>query len=143
MKKFKFKLQKILALRESEEDLARQSLVLAEQNLLNATEMLKQLLQQYEASDSQTLVLASDYLAHSNYILRLQTQMNRSKEEIARLTKVVDEKAGELMVASQHAEVLRKIKEKRFISYNKLIEDIEAKILDEVSVQRFIRSQIK
>lgn len=144
MKKFKFRLQVVLDMRENE----------LEQRQMEAAKILA-VLKQQEAKlnniiDSQTLnneeldaLYNSESLdiqqieAHRDYGIKLSTDIKNQERVIANTKAILARKQNEVREAHKKAEILRKLKEKQEEEYYKEFLKQEVKEIDDITSARF------
>lgn len=144
MKKFKFRLQVVLDMRENE----------LEQRQMEAAKILA-VLKQQEAKlnniiDSQTLnneeldaLYNSESLdiqqieAHRDYGIKLSTDIKNQERVIANTKAILERKQNEVREAHKKAEILRKLKEKQEEEYYKEFLKQEVKEIDDITSARF------
>ena len=134
MKKFKFSLEKVLSLREFEEnqaqiELAKAISVVTElNNKLNfiANERVKH-------NDARSNSTDLSYLMSiENYIEGLDYQKEILLEELAQAELILEEKRQIMIEAMKKRKALEKLKEKQLQEYKKEILKEEEKVLDEI-----------
>lgn len=138
MKKFKFKLERILKYRESIKDEKKRVLTLKNQKLFNAEERLKNL--QYEAENNgikEGVVNINYLILTGQYGEYLYLEIEKQKEEIEKIKLEVEEARKEYLEASKEAKSLEILKEKQETEYKKNLLKEEEKENDNTMVQRF------
>lgn len=145
MKKFQFRLEKVLDLRKVNEEKAQQKLVDAhklkvakERNLDAAntaagvqTEQFRELL-----SSGTT---AGDALQYHRYGMQLQRKVRESAMEVQRAEEVVTDRRRELTEASRQKKTLETLREHRREEYQLESARVEQTALDEEAGQRLYR----
>jgi flagellar FliJ protein len=136
MKRFAFKLQKLLELREFKErqaelDLARitGTCVLLD-NRLKAIAASKARVYKGRFTSGRTL---SDLFADEFYLVRLDSEKNRTLEERAKAELARLESQKKYLEASRDKKVLDKLREKRVHEYRKAAELEGVKIIDDIA----------
>ena len=144
MKKFKFRLQVVLDMRENE----------LEQRQMEAAKILAALRQQdaklHNIIKSQTLnskeldsLFNAESLdiqqieAHRDYGLKLETDIKNQERVITNTKMILEKKQEEVREAHKKAEILRKLKEKQEDEYYKEILRLEVKEIDDITSARF------
>ena len=144
MKKFKFRLQVVLDMRENE----------LEQRPMEAAKILAALRQQEaklnDIINSQTLnskemdaLFGAESLdiqqieAHRDYGLKLATDIKNQERVIANTKMILEKKQEEVREAHKKAEILRKLKEKQEEEYYKEFLRLEVKEIDDITSARF------
>jgi flagellar FliJ protein len=134
MKKFVFSLQKVLELREYEEDKAKLELGKA----VAEVERLKRLLEENarnRVAANQSRKDTTDIsllLSIENYIIGLDAKKENLLEELTMAQMVFEEKRDLYTKAMQDREVLSKLKEKQLSEYKKEVLKEEENALDDI-----------
>ena len=134
MKKFVFSLQKVLELREYEEDKAKLELGKA----VAEVERLKRLLEENarnRIAANQSRKDTNDIsvlLSIENYIIGLDSKREKLLEELTMAQMVFEEKRDLYTKAMQDREVLSKLKEKQLSEYKKEVLKEEENALDDI-----------
>lgn len=138
MKKFSFRLQNVLELREREEEEKERLLGEATARLLKAKGVLAMLEAKREenqsVSDDESMVYMSGL-----YLARLLHEIERTLELVMQCEGEVHAAREEYIRAHRAAEGLRKLKQKKLDEYNKALDAHEEKFLDEISTLRYSR----
>ena len=144
MKKFKFRLQVVLDMRENE----------LEQRQMEAAKILAALRQQEkklnDIINSQAVnnkemdaLFNSESLdiqqieAHRDYGLKLTTDIKNQERVITNTKAILEKKQEEVREAHKKAEILRKLKEKQEEEYYKEFLRLEVKEIDDITSARF------
>ena len=144
LKKFKFRLQVVLDMRENE----------LEQRQMEASKIILALKQQEQKLESifQTQIQNNDNLerlytldaldiqqveAHRQYGLKLIVDAKNQERIIANTKALLARKQAEVLEAHKKVEVLRKLKEKQEKQYYKEFLDSEVKEIDDITSARF------
>jgi flagellar FliJ protein len=134
MKKFVFSLQKVLELREYEEDKAKLELGKA----VAEVERLKRLLEEnarnrvaanQSRKDTTDVIILMNI---ENYIIGLDAKKEKLLEELTMAQMVFEEKRDLYTRAMQDREVLSKLKEKQLSEYKKEVLKEEENALDDI-----------
>ena len=134
MKKFVFSLQKVLELREYEEDKAKLELGKA----VAEVERIKRLLEENarnRIAANQSRKDTNDIsvlLSIENYIIGLDSKREKLLEELTMAQMVFEEKRDLYTKAMQDREVLSKLKEKQLSEYKKEVLKEEENALDDI-----------
>lgn len=138
MKKFSFRLQNVLELREREEEDKERLLGEATARLLKAKGTLAVLEGKREhnqpGSDDESMV----YMA-GIYLARLLQEIEQATGHVLQCEIEVQAARDEYIRAHRAAEGLRKLKQKKLDEYNKALDAHEEKFLDEISTLRYSR----
>lgn len=139
MKKFKFKLQKVLEFRESLKEEKKKELMLKNQELQQAETRLEGLYQAQIDNDIGaigTSVTAAEFSLLENYGNRLREEISKQIEVVSASKEQVQKALAEYVEAAKDFEALDKLKEKKEAAFMEHYHKEEAKFLDELSVQR-------
>ncbi len=141
MKKFSFGLQKVLNLREFDENQAKEELgrVISIANKLNAE--LEEIAQERVAArrSSGTIFNASEFIAIENYVNRLDLRKEEVIEELAKTELLIVEKRTLFATAMKNRKVISKLKEKQMKDWKKKVQKEEELFIDDVANSKFLR----
>lgn len=131
---YRFRLERVRALRERREDEAKMELAGAmmrrsqcHEELMGAAERI------IAARLSQLTASATDLLAHQAYLERMEEAHRLLTEELARHDREVAGRRATLTARSQERQALEKLKEKGLEAHNREIARIEQITLDEIA----------
>jgi len=137
MKRFTFKLQKILKLREFREEECKIELGLAISNLnMIENEIKETAVKRYNAA-SRRFADLNEIGVWENYILRLDQEKEHLMERAAKAEIIVEEKRAQYLEASKDLKALEKLKEKREKEYRKEAADYQMKEIDDLTAARY------
>jgi flagellar FliJ protein len=142
---FRFRLERVRALRERAEDEAKEAFAGAmmdrarsEQDVEDAAKRIvdarQSQLQAVEAPSS-----AADLMARQAYLERTERLHQASQADLHRREQVVEERRGELTEAARGRQALERLKESRRQEFVREQERIEAANLDEIALNGFRR----
>lgn len=152
MKKFNFRLQKVLEVRKLKEDQRARELAALKQELIKAQSLLELLRQE---NIRITAYLQSHHLVvgskldmgqlHNccNYMDGLKSKMASQVKEIKDCVAKVERKRIELIEASKEKKVMEKLKDQKYEEFLKDVEIWERNILDEVGTLGFNQKTVK
>lgn len=134
MKKFKFSLEKVLSLREFEENQAQIELAKAISVVTELNNKLKFIAnERVKNNDARSNSTDLSYLMSiENYIEGLDYQKEILLEELAQSELILEEKRQIMIEAMKKSKALEKLKEKQLQEYKKEILKEEEKVLDEI-----------
>jgi flagellar FliJ protein len=138
MKRFRFRLQRVLDVRERMRDEARQELVVKNA----ARDEAQRVLAELEQSALQSTVKeggtysASDLLMLGDYHARLKREIAYQEEVVARAEAEAEEARAKYVAASQDAKSIEMLKQKRLVEYRDEALKQEGADIDELTVQR-------
>ena len=141
MKKFKFSLEKVLSLREFEQNQAQIELGKAQSVVNEINEQLKFIASEIVKSNESRANSAdlNFLLSVENYVNGLNYKKELLLEELAKAQLVLEEKRAIVVEAIKKRKSLEKLKEKQFEEYKKQYNLEEEKILDEISTSKFCK----
>jgi len=139
-KKFKFRLQKVLELREQERENRKKELMLKNKAVKEVEQKIEGLRGKLLSSERrQGEIRAQDLQMIADYEARLKSEIDASLQALERLVAEAD-KAKEIYLESvKDHEVLKTLKTRRQEEYRAEVERIEFQVLDELAVQRYGR----
>ena len=139
MKKFKFSLEKVLSLREFEQNQAQIELGKAQSVVNDLNNQIKFI--------ALEIVKSNEFRANStdlNFLLSIENYVNGLNykkeillEELAKAQLVLEEKRAIVVEAIKKRKSLEKLKEKQLEEYKKQYNLEEEKVLDEISTSKF------
>lgn len=134
MKKFKFSLEKVLSLREFEENQAQIELAKAISVVTELNNKLKFIAKErVKNNDARSNSTDLSYLMSiENYIEGLDYQKEILLEELTQAELILEEKRQIMIEAMKKRKALEKLKEKQLQEYKKEILKEEEKVLDEI-----------
>jgi flagellar FliJ protein len=142
---FRFRLERVRALRERAEDEAKEAFagammdrVRSEQEMENAAQRVAQ------ARDAQidataVPMSATDLMARQAYLERSERAHQASQDDLHRRDQVLEERREELTEAARDRQALERLKENRRIEFVREQARIEAADLDEIALNGFRR----
>lgn len=142
---FRFRLERVRALRERAEDEAKEAFagamierVRSEQEMDDAA---KRVTQAREAQLDATAapISATDLMARQAYLERSERAHQASRDDLNRRDQVVEERREELTEAARDRQALERLKENRRIEFVREQARIEAADLDEIALNGFRR----
>ena len=148
MKKFRFRLEPLLRLREQREDQKKRVVA---QYQLRINEMQRQALEMAERIKEEGEYLRDQHrrgtvdlhwLRHYySFVTHTQRAIARRIDEVLGLQKELTTARQELMEATRQKKVLEKLKEKQKLRYLKHLEKREVHRLDEIGTSAFLRAR--
>ena len=145
MKKYKFRLQKVLDFRMSLKDERKRELLAANQRLHEAEAELDRVrreLLKFGLSEGQTMSV-EDLTLRSAYTERMRNAVAEQIEVVAMRQAEAAEAIQRYIEAAKDANALDTLKNRRFQEYMERIQKEEEKVLDESAVQRAGRALIR
>jgi flagellar FliJ protein len=141
-------LERVRALRERKEDLARQALAEAivqrsdSQSRLHTLEahLERVRAEQRLAGGVQTSISAAELLARQNFVEHVETQRLQGVCELERHDSEVADRNATLSHAAREHEMLERLKERHRAEHHRELQRRESDALDEIAIERFRRS---
>lgn len=144
---FRFRLERVRALRERTEDLAKQDLALALGRLADSEERLRSVGQRLaQARDDHSSAVRSrtfsgaDLLAGQAFLERVEEQRSEGVQELHRSESEVADRDAALSVAAQEHQMLERLKRRHEQEHVRELQRVESATLDEIAIDRFRRS---
>ena len=142
MKKFKFRLEKVLEYRETIKDEKQRDLIIRNTELSEAQDKLKEFENSYFANTIQGGSMAmSEYELQTRYSQRLVKMIAAQKEAIIEVEKLVEEAREAYLQASLDAESLVTLRENKQVEFDEKVRKAEEAMLEELAVQQGNRSR--
>ncbi len=139
MKRFQFPLQKVLDLREFEEDQARIELGKA----IAESERIRRQLENLAEEKARTVAGASDekdvrqLIVREHYLIRLDANRDELLAELLEADALVENRRAVFAEAMKNRKVLSKLKDRRFGEYRKDVQTAEDTAVDDLSSARY------
>jgi flagellar FliJ protein len=150
MKKFRFRLQKVMEYKEEIEKQRKLDLSKAKQRLYDEEEKLKRLQYQDSAYRKQIQekgkaerIDPREMDLYYQYLKALHVQMKHQNGCIIEAKEVMEEKRKILLEATKERKILEKLKEKKHVEYNSDTARRERFVLDDVTSTAFARRRIE
>lgn len=143
MKKFRYRLQKVLQVREKLKSEAQRELLARNAELSAETTQKEALLQAYLANRIQegAVITHGELITSSGYAARLQDEMAHADLRIQKATEAVAEATAKFIEASKNEKVLSTHKEKKVAEYREEVFKEDERFLDELATQRAARKR--
>lgn len=131
---YRFRLERVRALRERREEQAKQEFAVAFQARQRCLDELARIAGQIEsARQAQLDATADDLGAHQSYLERLERAHELAFDDLARQEAELTERRIALTKASQELEALERLKEKGLDDHNREAARVEQNVLDEIA----------
>jgi flagellar export protein FliJ len=145
---FRFRLERVRALRERREDLAREALAHAIHARSDSQQQLSTIEAhleharglQRQASAPAATVSAAELAAQQAFVERIETQRLAGARELARHDDIVADRGAQLGEAAREHEMLERLKERHRVEHVRTLQRVEGNTLDEIAMDRFRRS---
>jgi flagellar protein FliJ len=137
MKRFNFRLEKVMQLRKFKEDECKLALGQAI-SILNIIENdIKMTAVKRHNATEQRFNAGQDMASWDNYILRLEQEAEKLAEQAAQAELVVEEKRALYIEAQKDLKAIEKLKEKRKKEYRKEMMDLQMTEIDDMTAARY------
>lgn len=138
MKKFRFRLERVLNFRGVERDERKRVLIEAQGALRQSEQLLDYLESERVKSElnEQGTLPVEQYMLAGMYKERLKTQIHELRTVIQKQEEVVQSAMVAYIEASKGVRTLQTLKDKRQREYNERVAQAEASFLDEIATQR-------
>lgn len=147
MKKFSFKLETVLNVKERKEEqlkhelLKLQALKALEEQLLAEVKEKRAYITRQKSDENKRGTDIQSLIHFEQYIGSLLKKIDDTQKNIKVLEKKADIKREEVVEASREKKVFEKLKEKQFGEFQKAVIQNEQKVLDEMAVSKFNRKE--
>lgn len=145
MKKFQFKFETVLKVKESIEEKLKKELLKLHKLQYEQYQILEKIKEEKkQISHDITKQLNTDIqslIFFEQYLNLLRKQIDETMKKIQDLQKQIDTKRDEYINASKEKKTFERLKENYLNEYNKLIISNEQKILDEIAINKFNRKE--
>lgn len=147
---FRFRLERVRAVRERKENVAKQELARAighrarsEDRLRTAEAHVEHAQnQQRSVSDGAATVSATELIAGQAYLERVEAQRAESARDLRQRDAEVAERDAKLVTAASEHEMLNRLRERHLGEHTRELDRKERGSLDEIATQRFGRSTV-
>ncbi len=139
MKRFKFRLQRVLDVRAQIRDEARQELVRRNNERDHELSILAYLEQEYlnNALVDGGTYSATDLLAKGVYSERLEKAIEHQQVVVQEAIAKAEEALDAYIEASKEAKAIEMLREKKLLEFKEEVLKSEAAVLDEIALQKF------
>jgi flagellar FliJ protein len=139
MKRFKFRLQRVLDMRVQIRDKARQELVRRNNERDHEVSVLAHLEEEYRriTMEEGGMYSASQVVLFGAYGERLEVAIKNQKLVVAKAIEAAQVAQGRYVEASRDAKALEMLQEKKLKEYNEELLRQEGAVLDELAITRF------
>ncbi len=142
---FRFRLERVRALRERAEDEAKEAFagammerVRSEQEMADAAQRVAQA-REAQLDATATPMSATELMARQAYLERSERAHQASRDDLNRRDQALEERREELTEAARERQALERLKENRRLEFVREQERIEAADLDEIALNGFRR----
>lgn len=145
MKRFNFRLKKVLKHREIVENLRKEKLGKAKSELKKERDLLRKMEDTRRRTREEwkerrsNLISLPEALIYETYLERMDEEVGLQTTKAAQLSQKVEKTRQDLIEASQEKKIVEKLKERREEEYSNEMKRFEQGISDEASVNQFNR----
>jgi flagellar export protein FliJ len=145
---FRFRLERVLSLRQRKESFARQELARALSQLLGSQDRLRRVEEHLEeayshqrlATSQSSTVSAADLLARQAFVEHIEAQRTMGIRELERHEADVADRDTQLGHAAREHQILERLKDRQLAEHEREVGRRESDQLDEIALERFRRS---
>jgi len=143
MKKFKYRLETLLKVKEhiekekQKEHASAVNRVNHQENQLKDIDNAKTTTFEKQRSRMKSPIVVAEMLVCSRYLNKLKRENMAGKELLKALKKKSEEKREKLIEASRDKKIYEKLKEKQQDKYNEMIKMLETKDNDEIAIRNY------
>lgn len=147
MKKFQFKFQTVLNVKEKKEEALKrelmklQALKIEQEQLLAKIDEEKAAMSRQKGAENTRGTSIQQLQAFEGYISVLRHQMDLTGKRIEELEGKVVDKRAEVVEASREKKTFERLKDKHFEGFKKIVLDNEQKQLDEMAISKYNRKE--
>ncbi|OGC09867.1 hypothetical protein A3F86_05695, partial [candidate division WOR-1 bacterium RIFCSPLOWO2_12_FULL_45_9] len=76
-------------------------------------------------------------LRRKSHLDVLKDDLDKQVEKVIEASKLLEEQRAKLIISMKDKKIMEKHKEKKFDEYNKIMQDLELKFMDEIATERF------
>jgi flagellar FliJ protein len=149
MKKFQFKFDTILRVKEKREELLKHefmklnALKLEEEKILSDIKEKRAYISREKSDSSTSGVDIQSLIYFEQYLTVLLNKIDQTKKNIKEFEMKADSKREEVVEASKEKKVFEKLKERQFDQFKRMIIFNEQQVLDEAAISKFNRKEQK
>jgi flagellar protein FliJ len=145
---FRFRLERVLSLRQHKESTARQELARALSQRLGSQDRLRRVEEHLEeaythqrlATGQSSAVSAADLLARQAFVEHIEAQRTMGMRELERHEADVADRDTQLGHAAREHQILERLKDRQLAEHEREVGRRESEQLDEIALERFRRS---
>lgn len=145
---FRFRLERVRALRERKEEIAKQELAQAMGRLCDSERRLREVNEQLAraharqrgATAAERVVSGTDLIARQAFVENVEQQRRHGMRDVRRSEGEVAQRGAALSLAAQEHKMLQRLKERDRADHVREVVRREGEALDEMALDRFRRS---
>ncbi len=145
MKKFQFKFETVLRVKEKKEEKLKKELFKLHALQLEQHQILEKIKEEKtKVSNDKSNATVADIqslIFFEQYLSLLRKQIDDIKNKIHELQNQIDDKRDEVIQASKEKKTFERLKTHHLNEYNKIIISNEQKVLDEIAVNKYNRKE--
>lgn len=147
MKKFNFRLGKVLEHKIRLFDIAQEEYMIELRALQSEEAVLERIKDEYRRSmvvltqRTEQNFTIKELAVHYKYLFHLKREMKNQVDLVVAQQKIVDKKRERLIESSQEKEVLVKLKDKQHQTYLYKLDHDEQKVMDDITNAKYIQQQ--
>ena len=145
MKRFRFRLEKVLHYRSLLKDEAKRELMLRTQELRGLEDKVEFLETEYRRNGLKdgAIVAASEIYLSCSYLARIKEDIEKARNEIVSAKERLKEAMTRYIEASKEEKALVTLKDKKYALYREEVDRVDQEFLDELSIQRIGNERLK
>lgn len=144
---FRFRLERVRALRERKEEIAKQELAQAmnrlsddEQRLREVDDRLAEAHEDQRGAGAGGTLSAQDLIANQAFVERVEQMRRHKVRDLRRSASEVADRGAALRTAAKEHQMLERLKERHRDAHVREMARREGEVLDEIALDRFRRS---
>ena len=147
MKRFNFRLQKVMELRQWNEKLTQQRMAEAKRRHEEARRVLEAAQTAVNSHESELAgrmngdFAAGEAVAQLAYAGKLRGDVRENTEQLQEREVTLTQRRGELLEASRDRKAIEKLRDRRFIEHQNTVQRLEQAVLDEIGGQRHLKTK--
>jgi len=147
MKKFQFKFETVLKVKERKEEQLKRELMYIQKLKIEQEQILEKIgaerkkMHEQKGREKQGGTDISTLIYYEAYLNSLRAQIARTEKRIKEFTEKADEKRVEVVEASREKKIFENLKDRHFSVFKKAVLSNEQKQLDEMAVNKYNRKE--
>ncbi|MCX8092816.1 MAG: flagellar export protein FliJ [Candidatus Goldbacteria bacterium] len=145
MKKFQFKFETVLKVKEKKEEQLKRELLKLHKLQYEQHQILEKIKEEKlmisNDKSSETVTDIQSLIYYEQYLNLLRKQIDDTNKKIQELQNQIDNKREEVIQASKEKKTFERLKTHYLNEYNKIIIANEQKVLDEIAINKYNRKE--
>jgi flagellar FliJ protein len=145
MKKFRFKFETVLKVKEKKEEKLKKELFKLNALQIEQHQILEKIKEEKSKTankkSGETVIDIQSLIYFEQYLNLLRKQIDDINKKIRELQEQIDDKREEVITATKEKKTFERLKTHHLNEYNKTIIANEQKVLDEVAVSKYNRKE--